>query len=318
MGKKDKIQRDPKIGKEKKKEYILTLWTKKWIKAVLLFLVATIITLAFFRKAGDAGALLMKASLFLVGNAIYLLPVLLVLAGAIFVRTRKKGGNISMALAVVVSLFGITGVLGAKNLNALQGGWVGYLAAKILAVPFGFLVANIVFTAILIIGGFIFLQFVWQDLMRKKEEDPEKLAAKMAIPGRSFDSPNLKVRGVEPARVDALKAVQKKPLFGKSFSAAQGSQKVPVEVNAGQPMQKGKYALPPIDLLAKNETAPTSGNIKENSVIIKKTFENFGIPVEMTEVNVGPAVTQYAFKPAEGVKLSKITTLSNNLALALA
>ena len=38
----------------------------------------------------------------------------------------------------------------------------------------------------------------------------------------------------------------------------------------------------------------------------------------MAEVNVGPTVTQYAFKPAEGVKLSKITTLSNNLALALA
>jgi S-DNA-T family DNA segregation ATPase FtsK/SpoIIIE len=53
-------------------------------------------------------------------------------------------------------------------------------------------------------------------------------------------------------------------------------------------------------------------------MIIKNTLENFGIPVEMAEVSVGPAVTQYAFKPAEGVKLSKITTLSNNLALALA
>ena len=53
-------------------------------------------------------------------------------------------------------------------------------------------------------------------------------------------------------------------------------------------------------------------------MIIKSTLENFGIPVEMAEVNVGPTVTQYAFKPAEGVKLSKITTLSNNLALALA
>ena len=71
-------------------------------------------------------------------------------------------------------------------------------------------------------------------------------------------------------------------------------------------------------MLNKNEAAPTSGNIKENSMIIKSTLENFGIPVEMAEVNVGPTVTQYAFKPAEGVKLSKITTLSNNLALALA
>jgi len=76
--------------------------------------------------------------------------------------------------------------------------------------------------------------------------------------------------------------------------------------------------LPPLDLLNKNESSPTSGNIKENSMIIKSTLDNFGIPVEMAEVNVGPTVTQYAFKPAEGVKLSKITTLSNNLALALA
>jgi S-DNA-T family DNA segregation ATPase FtsK/SpoIIIE len=83
-------------------------------------------------------------------------------------------------------------------------------------------------------------------------------------------------------------------------------------------ISKGDFVLPPLDLLLKNETAPTSGNIKENSTIIEKTLENFGIPVEMAEVNVGPTVTQYAFKPAAGVKLSKITTLSNNLALALA
>jgi S-DNA-T family DNA segregation ATPase FtsK/SpoIIIE len=51
---------------------------------------------------------------------------------------------------------------------------------------------------------------------------------------------------------------------------------------------------------------------------IKKTLENFGIPVEMAETKVGPTVTQYTFKPAEGVKLSKITTLSNDLSLALA
>ena len=90
------------------------------------------------------------------------------------------------------------------------------------------------------------------------------------------------------------------------------------EIKKPESLSKGDYALPPLDLLNKNESSPTSGNIKENSMIIKNTLENFGIPVEMAEVNVGPTVTQYAFKPAEGVKLSKITTLSNNLALALA
>jgi S-DNA-T family DNA segregation ATPase FtsK/SpoIIIE len=63
---------------------------------------------------------------------------------------------------------------------------------------------------------------------------------------------------------------------------------------------------------------PTSGDVKINQAIIKKTLQNFDIPVEMAEVNIGPTVTQYTFKPAEGVKLSKISGLSNDLSLALA
>ncbi|HOZ55783.1 MAG: DNA translocase SpoIIIE [Parcubacteria group bacterium ADurb.Bin316] len=74
----------------------------------------------------------------------------------------------------------------------------------------------------------------------------------------------------------------------------------------------------PLGLLDGKKEKPTSGDIKEYQEIIKRTLENFGIPVEMGEVTVGPTVTQYTLKPAEGVKLSRITTLSNDLALALA
>ncbi|MBU1292558.1 DNA translocase FtsK, partial [Patescibacteria group bacterium] len=52
--------------------------------------------------------------------------------------------------------------------------------------------------------------------------------------------------------------------------------------------------------------------------IIKRTFQNFGISVEMDEISVGPTVTRYAIKPAEGVRLNKIVGLQNNLELALA
>jgi len=74
----------------------------------------------------------------------------------------------------------------------------------------------------------------------------------------------------------------------------------------------------PMDLLNAKIGKPTSGDIKNNMLIIQRTLENFGIPVEMGEVNVGPTVTQYTLKPAEGIKLTKITTLSNDLALSLA
>ncbi|MEM1974196.1 MAG: DNA translocase FtsK, partial [Thermoplasmata archaeon] len=81
---------------------------------------------------------------------------------------------------------------------------------------------------------------------------------------------------------------------------------------------KTSWELPPISLLDKTETQPDSGDIKENIQIIKTTLQNFGINAEITEVTIGPTVTRYALKPPEGVKLSKILALQNDLALALA
>ncbi|MBI5221342.1 MAG: DNA translocase FtsK, partial [Candidatus Magasanikbacteria bacterium] len=76
--------------------------------------------------------------------------------------------------------------------------------------------------------------------------------------------------------------------------------------------------LPPIDLLHSSKSKPTSGDIKANAATIKDTLQNFGIEVDMGEVRVGPTVTQYSLKPSKGIKLTRITTLSNDLALSLA
>ena len=60
------------------------------------------------------------------------------------------------------------------------------------------------------------------------------------------------------------------------------------------------------------------GDMKQNAETIEKTLESFGISAHVVEVNLGPAVTQYSLEIALGTKLSKITALSNDLALALA
>src|SRR3989338_5881714 len=78
------------------------------------------------------------------------------------------------------------------------------------------------------------------------------------------------------------------------------------------------FKLPTLALLEQETGKPTSGDIIANANIIKRTLQNFGMDVEMGEVNVGPTVTQYTLKPAEGVKLSRITALNNDLSLALA
>jgi S-DNA-T family DNA segregation ATPase FtsK/SpoIIIE len=79
-----------------------------------------------------------------------------------------------------------------------------------------------------------------------------------------------------------------------------------------------EYTPPPLSLLERDKGKPEVGDIKANANIIKRTLQNFGVQVEMDEISVGPSITRYALKPAEGVKLSKILGLQNNLSLALA
>ncbi|MFZ4648284.1 MAG: DNA translocase FtsK 4TM domain-containing protein [Patescibacteria group bacterium] len=74
----------------------------------------------------------------------------------------------------------------------------------------------------------------------------------------------------------------------------------------------------PLELLNNKVTKAISGDTAAGALKIKHTLENFGIMVEMGETKVGPTVTQYTFKPAEGVKVARITTLNNDLSLALA
>jgi S-DNA-T family DNA segregation ATPase FtsK/SpoIIIE len=94
------------------------------------------------------------------------------------------------------------------------------------------------------------------------------------------------------------------------------------EPRTGQTAQRftptSNYVPIPVSLLESDKGKPGVGDIKANANIIKRTLLNFGIHVEMDEVSVGPSVTRYALKPAEGVKLAKIVGLQNDLSLALA
>ena len=89
-------------------------------------------------------------------------------------------------------------------------------------------------------------------------------------------------------------------------------------VMKGIPAVSENYEYPPTDLLGKSSGKPSVGDIKANANLIKRTLMNFGIDVEMDEVSIGPTVTRYALKPAEGIKLARIVALKSDLSLALA
>ena len=77
------------------------------------------------------------------------------------------------------------------------------------------------------------------------------------------------------------------------------------------------WKMPSPDLLTKQQTPADAGNVQQNAMIIKDTFSEFGIDVEMKGANVGPRVTQYTLKAPGGVNLSKIAARDKELAYKL-
>lgn len=81
------------------------------------------------------------------------------------------------------------------------------------------------------------------------------------------------------------------------------------------------YELPPINLLKQPRQTDQSSEyelIHANAAKLERTFQSFGVKARVTQVHLGPAVTKYEVHPDVGVKVSKIVSLSDDLALALA
>lgn len=79
--------------------------------------------------------------------------------------------------------------------------------------------------------------------------------------------------------------------------------------------------MPPVDILAPAKVTDQSkeyDQIKVNAKKLEDTFESFGVKAKITQVHLGPAVTKYEVQPSVGVKVSKIVSLSDDIALALA
>ncbi|MBI2431048.1 MAG: DNA translocase FtsK [Candidatus Levybacteria bacterium] len=86
---------------------------------------------------------------------------------------------------------------------------------------------------------------------------------------------------------------------------------------ANQLLKDGIWEYPALSLLSDSSGQKAdTGDVKKVASVIEKTLQSFGIGARVVEVNVGPAVTQYALEIALGTKVSKITSLSNDLALA--
>ncbi len=309
MGRKRKEQIEEELGENRK----LKKETLETILAVVFIIVAILMLMSPFGKAGPVGDFLYNIFARLLGVGYYLLPTILLVLSASFFKSVNH--NLTWPKITGGVIFLLSGI-GLIDLIFNRGGYIGSMVAVPLERLFDFWIS-----AIILVGGFVISMLVIFDtslkssiigmLLRKRnreDEDVEEVDVKIEKNGEE-EKEEKKIENKNSDEVEVKKSPEPKPEKEKNNSGL---------IFLSRKNENANFVMPPLTLLEKDSGKPGTGDIKANANIIKRTLANFGIHVEMDEVSVGPTVTRYALKPAEGIKLSRIVALQNDLSLALA
>lgn len=318
--------------------------TKRGIVVVIFVVLALVAILSLIGIAGSFGALLVNALTSVFGVMAYIVPVILLLVAVsifkqdleeqsrdtgFYFRTYLGALLLSGSIAGLIHIFYLSPNLSAFGLAAEQRGG-GYLGAAFSAPAFslfGFWAGSLILFALFVVGILITFNISLRSFLPRKKDAEAEQAAEAA--GGKLVLP-LKINAMGKEGFTSEKVLDKNPkvnLVADEIKASnQTIQTKVINTPKNQQLQldamavadRKDWKLPAFDLLDDNKTDVDSGNIEVNVAIIKKTLADFGIEVEMGEVNVGPTVTQYTLRPNVGVKLSQIAGLQNDLALALA
>jgi len=109
-------------------------------------------------------------------------------------------------------------------------------------------------------------------------------------------------------------------LFKEKKEEKEEKTKQELQLEHAQTEVEENYETPPIALLEQGEARKAVGKtaITENALRLQKTLHSFGVSAKVEDVSIGPAITRYELKPAEGVRVSKIANLADDIALNLA
>lgn len=275
----------------------------------LLFIFFSIFTLlADFGGGGTAGKNLGVFIDNYFGLARYFLMVFLVFFGIILILDFSPLKKIKLFLSCILFLVSFITYLAFFEKAGIVGGLMFSFSGLIGKTGLLLLMALFDLVAIILLFG----------------KPVMELAKGLRVSGfKGLKQPEVKILGKDTNLTGALELETLEPPREpkvKSFikSDKEKSDKPLDEIKLKKLPAKTSYTLPPITLLEKKEEVPESGDIRNNIQIIKRTLQNFGINIEVEEITIGPTITRYGIKLAEGVKISRVLALQNDLALNLA
>ncbi len=347
MGKNKKKQQES----AKEQSAIVSGDVKRGVVAIFLFLLAILFVLGFLSEAkmveaGILGKFLNSLAGWMFGVGKYLAPIVLIAGGVILLFRKETLFYVSKLIGLTVAFMSTLGIIHIlaydvdKMLKVAKagngGGFIGYGLAFIFLKLAGRAGGAIILIALILVGITVafnfsivqfFKKFIREKVEHQKEEAEDDSAddeseiengeeqqllevedVKLSQKTEFVQDPNAETEKPDPMAEILKKAVAWKPKDEKKKSKKK---------EQGQDEQL-EWELPPISLLDCLIEKAQGGDVEKNAKIIQDTLLTFGVEVELGEIKTGPTVTQYSFRPAVGVKLSRITTLSNELALRLA
>ena len=292
--------------------------TRQTVLGVTFIAIAIFFVIAGFGAGGVVGHSTREALVYLLGVGYILAPLFFSILGVTFIRSGRPEIRFVQALGSILFLTGTLGLIDVASQYSHSAGVIGKFFGYIFLGPFDTLGAIIFLGALLIISLVILFDTrptltIVNNLVKRAEKwwaDRQKMRRA---------SRELVVN--DPSEINEQAPKQKpepEPEIEELVAEELELEEIEPLTKKKTPKKHSSYIPPPIDLLKKDSGKPNVGDVKANANIIKRALSNFGIEVEMDEVTIGPSVTRYALKPAEGVKLARIVGLQNDLSLALA
>ena len=316
--KKKKTFRFPSVFEGLREETVHGVW------AVIFFVLGIFFSLAAFGIAGVAGNSVFAFFTKLFGVGYYLIPILFFMLTVTYTGSLREQLGASRTFGSI--LFFISALALIDLIFDAGGGLVGaYISGPLTSLfdkATGVILSALIVISVLIMFdlrlSFGFIQGLFAKKEKKKEIEDDYYEEEYE---EEYDDEEPGEEEEYEEEEDGVPE-EEKPKKKKGLSIFGGGK----EKGASLDEEPGfrmlptgdAYTPPPLNLLEKDRGKPNVGDVKANANLIKRTFSNFGIDVEMDEVSIGPTVTRYALKPAEGVKLQRILGLQHNLELALA
>ena len=287
--------------------------TKGAIFTILIFVIAFLSILSMFDLAGALGRGLNFALAYLFGWGDWLFILVLIFLGFILLKSGQYKVKLISYIGLFLIIVSFAGILHFfvdeftfKEITkaGTGGGALGFGVGVGFEKLLGFWGTLVVLIAMLLIGIFLAFNTSFKDITER--------AKALGILKEKF------LTEEDDEEDDEEEDDEEGSEFEPDEEEEEDDEGDPEEDEEPAKKKPRKKIVVPIELLKKSSGKPDSGDVNANMNKIKKTLENFGIDVTMSDVNVGPTVTQYTLRPADGVKLSQMLTLQNDLSLALA